>query len=116
ERTGVQIPAHPMYGGKGWGRVGVHVDHAVDLRGYANCGVEHRPNFAHAPATIADVDGNGELEVIVAGNVYNCGASPYASLYEMPFIFSGDRSRWQGSGYNWEVIPAPDGSAAPLSE
>jgi len=116
ERTGVQIPAHAMYGTKGWGKVGVHVDHAVDLRGYANCGVEHRPNFAHAPATIADVDGNGVLEVVVAGNVYNCGTSPYTSLYEMPFIFNGDRSRWQGSGYNWVVIPAPDGSAAPLSE
>lgn len=116
ERTGTQIPAHPMYGGEGWGKVGIHVDHAVDLRGYANCGVEHRPNFAHAPATIADVDGNGELEVIVTGNVYNCGAIPYVSLYEMPFIFNGDRSRWQGSGNNWEVIPAPDGSAAPLSE
>ena len=116
EVNGVQIPAHPMYGGKGWGKVGVHVDHAVDLRGYANCGVEHRPNFAHAPASIADVDGNGVLEVIVAGNVYNCGTSPYTSLYEMPFIFNGDRSRWQAGGYDWEVIPAPDGSAAPLSE
>jgi hypothetical protein len=116
EISGAQIPAHPMYGGKGWGKVGVHVDHAVDLRGYANCGTEHRPNFAHAPATMADVDGNGAVEVIVAGNVYNCGASPYASLYEMAFIFNGDRSRWQAGGYNWEAIPAPDGSAAPLSE
>ncbi len=116
ERTGAQIPAHAMYGNKGWGKVGVHVDHAVDLRGYANCGVEHRPNFALSPATIADVDGNGVLEVIVAGNVYNCGTSPYSSLYEMPFIFNGDRSRWQAGGYNWVAIPAPDGSAAPLSE
>lgn len=116
EATGAQIPANAMYGNKGWGKVGVHVDHAVDLRGYANCGTEHRPNFAHAPATMADVNGDGIQEVIVAGNVYNCGTSPYTSLYEMPFIFNADRSRWQGNGYDWEAIPVPDGSAAPLSE
>lgn len=116
EANGVQIPANPIYGGKGWGKVGVHVDHAVDLRGYANCGVEHRPNFAQSPATIADVNLDGVNEVIVVGNVYNCGTSPYTDLYEMPFIFNGDRSRWAGNGFDWEVIPAPDGQAAPLSE
>jgi hypothetical protein len=30
-----------------------------------------RPNFANSPATIAAVDGDGELETIVVGNVYN---------------------------------------------
>lgn len=116
EHNGAQIEAHAMYGDKGWGKVGVHVDHHVDLRGYANCGSEHRPNFAHAPAAIVDLDGDGSNEVIAMGNVYNCGTSPYSSLYEMPFIFNGDRSRWAGAGYDWQVIPTPDGSAAPLSE
>lgn len=116
ERNGAQIAAHSMYGDKGWGKVGVHVDHDVDLRGYAHCGVEHRPNFAHAPAAMVDVDGNGSLEVVATGNVYNCGTSPYTSLYEMPFIFNADRSRWAASGYDWEVIPTPDGAAGPLSE
>jgi hypothetical protein len=59
DRNGNQLPANAMYGpGKVWSQVGVHVDHAVDLRGYANCGVEHRPNFAAAPA-FADVSGDG---------------------------------------------------------
>jgi hypothetical protein len=116
ETTGAQIPTHPMYGGKGWGKVGVHVDHAVDLRGYAHCGTEHRPNFAHSPATMADVNGDGATEVIVVGNVYNCGTSPYTSLYEMPFLFNADRSRWQGDGFDWVAIPVPDGAAGPLSE
>ncbi len=116
ENNGAQIPAHAMYGGKGWGLVGVHVDHAVDLRGYAHCGTEHRPNFAHTPAAIVDVNGDGVNEVIAMGNVYNCGTTPYTSLYEMAFIFKGDRSRWAGSGYNWEVIPTPTGNAAPISE
>ena len=118
ESNGVQIQANPMYGDKKWGRVGVHVDHAVDLRGYANCGTEHRPNFAHTPAAIADVNRDGVNEVIAMGNVYNCGTNPYSSLYEMAFIFNGDRSRWAGSGYNWEVIPSPTGGTAakPISE
>lgn len=116
EANGSQIPAHSIYGGDGWGKVGVHVDHAVDLRGYAHCGTEHRPNFAHSAASMLDLNNDGALEVVVVGNVYNCGTSPYTSLYEMPFIFNADRSRWHGSGYDWEVIPTPDGSAAPLIE
>ncbi|MBN1979781.1 MAG: VCBS repeat-containing protein [Anaerolineae bacterium] len=116
EANGVQIPANAMYGGKAWGKVGVHVDHWVDIRGYAYCGTEHRPNFAHTPANIVDVNGDGVQEVVAMGNVYNCGTSPYTSLYEMPFIFNADRSRWGGGGFDWMVIPVPDGSAKPLSE
>jgi uncharacterized repeat protein (TIGR01451 family) len=116
EPSGVQVPAHPMYGDKAWGSVGVHVDHVVDLRGWARCGTEHRPNFAHTPAIIVDVNRDGALEAVVMGNVYNCGTSPYTSLYEMPFIFNSDRSRWSDDGFDWTAIPVPDGSAAPLSE
>jgi hypothetical protein len=121
-RNGDQLPAHAMYdvfnpvGPKVWSQVGVHVDHAVDLRGYANCGVEHRPNFANSAPVIADLNGDGVREVIVVGNVYNCGTSPYTSLYYMPFIFKVDRSRWSGSGFDWTAIPTPDGDADPLSE
>lgn len=117
EPDGTQIPANAIYGtGKTWGTVGIHVDHAVDLRGWAHCGTEHRPNFAGSPATLADVNGDGSMEVVVVGNVYNCGTSPYTDLYEMPFIFNADRTRWAGNGFDWEVIPSPDGNAAPLSE
>ena len=38
---GSQMRANPIYGAnKFWSQVGVHVDHAVDLRGYADC--DHR--------------------------------------------------------------------------
>ncbi|MCP5095523.1 MAG: hypothetical protein GY943_08230 [Chloroflexi bacterium] len=114
EANGTQIPAHSMYGGDGWGKVGVHVQHAVDIRGYANCGTEHRPNFAHSPASMVDVNGDGSLEVIVVGNVHNCGTNPYTDLYNLPFIFNADRSRWQGNGHNWEAVPVPDSKAGPL--
>ena len=116
EANGVQIPANPMYGNKAWGKVGVHVDHSVDLRGYADCGTEHRPNFAQTPANMVDVNGDGAMEVVAMGNVYNCGTDPYTSLYEMPFIFNADRTRWSAGSFDWTAIPIPDAQAAPLIE
>ena len=86
DRDGNQLAANAIYnvykpvGPKVWSQVGVHVDHNVDLRGYANCGVEHRPNFADSPPIIADLDGNGLREIVVVGNVYNCGTDPYTVL------------------------------------
>lgn len=119
---GSQIRANDRYnnynprGPKFWSQVGVHVDDAVDLRGYANCGVEHRPNFADSAPVIADMDGNGTPEVVVVGNVYNCGTSPYSSLRQLPFIFNADRSRWSAGGFNWTAIPPLSSTGAPLAE
>jgi hypothetical protein len=114
--NGAQIYANPIYGAnKFWSQVGVHVDHSVDLRGYANCGTEHRPNFAASAPIIVDVNGDGVREAVVVGNVYNC-AGDYTSLYEMAYILNGDRTRWSGDGFDWTVLPTPDGNAAPLSE
>jgi uncharacterized repeat protein (TIGR01451 family) len=118
---GVQMRANVIYGTqagaqKVWSRVGVHVSHSVDLRGYANCGSEHRPNFANSAPIIMDVNNDGVNEAVVVGNVYNCGTSPYTDLYEMPYILNADRTRWQGSGFDWTDIPVPDPNAAPLSE
>jgi hypothetical protein len=119
---GSQIQANTIYGtnpdgsNKVWSRVGVHLDHAVDLRGWAYCGSEHRPNFAHSAPIIVDVNGDGLQETVVIGNIYNCGTSPYTSLYEMPYILNADRTRWSGNGFDWITLPVPDGSASPLSE
>ena len=117
DRGGNQLPASAIYGaGKAWSQVGVHVDHAVDLRGYANCGVEHRPNFADSAPIVADVNADGTPEMIVVGNVYNCATSPYTSLYHMPFILKLDRTRWSGSGFDWTAIPVPGAGSGPRSE
>ena len=118
---GSQIPANAIYGaGKVWSQVGVHVSHAVDLRGYAMCRpsdpLEPRPNFANSAPSIADLNGDGVLEVVVVGNNYDCRQNPYRDLYEMPYIFNADRTRWSSGPYDWTAIPAPDASAAPLSE
>ncbi len=120
--NGSQVPASTIYGtlpgglAKPWSLVGMHVSHLVDLQGYADCGTDHRPNFAHSPPTLTDLDNNGILELVIVGNVYNCGTDPYSDLYEMPFIFKQDRTRWSNASYDWTDIPVPDGAASPRSE
>ncbi len=118
DRSGNQLPVNSRYTGRQfWSEVGVHVSDAVDVRGYANCGTEHRPNFADSAPVVADVNGDGVPELIVIGNVYNCGTSPYTDLYHMPFILKLDRTRWSGSGFDWTVIPPDPGAGGrPLSE
>jgi hypothetical protein len=117
DRGGNQLPANAIYGaGKVWSQVGVHVDHAVDLRGYANCGVEHRPNWADSAPVVGDLDGDGVREIVMVGNVYNCGTNPYTSLYQMPFVFRLDRTRASGAAWDWTVLPAPGAGSGPLSE
>jgi hypothetical protein len=114
---GWQLPVNPVYTGRQfWAEVGVHVDHAVDVRGWANCGVEHRPNFADSAPVVADVNGDGVAEIVVVGNVYDCGTNPYTSLYQMPFILKLDRTRWSGSGFDWTAIPAPGPGSGPQAE
>ena len=114
---GDQLPVHAMYTGRTfWSEVGVHVDHEVDLRGYAHCGTEHRPNFIQGAPAVADVDGDGSLEIVVVGNVHNCATSPYTSLYQIPFILRPDRTRWSGAGFDWTVVPTPPAGAGPKSE
>jgi len=121
-RGGNQLATNSLFdsispaGPKVWSQVGIHVDQAVDLRGYANCGVEHRPDFGDSAPVIADVDGDGVPELIVVGNIYNCGTSPYTSLYHVPFILKLDRTRWSGSGFDWTVLPAPAPGSGPRSE
>ena len=119
---GTPLPANPIYGAnKNWSEVGVHYDHAVDLRGYANCAagvppLEARPNFADAPPAIGDLDGDGSNEIVVVGSFYDCRTGDYQQLFQVPMVFNADRTRWApGGGFDWTALPVPDGNAAPLS-
>jgi uncharacterized repeat protein (TIGR01451 family) len=119
EADGLQIPAHSMYGGVGWGRVGVWESLDTELRGWGTCqpgddrSERYRANFAHGPAVIADVDGNGINELVAVGNVYDC-IPGYPSQYNGLYIFNADRSRFSQGGYDWRYPPTDTG--APLSE
>ncbi|MCK6627855.1 MAG: VCBS repeat-containing protein [Anaerolineae bacterium] len=118
DRNGNQLGVNSLYSPRTvWSQVGVHVDQAADLRGYANCGTEHRPNFANSAPAIADVDSNGTLEIIVVGDVYNCAiGDPDGDMYHLPWLLNLDRTRWSGSGFDWTVIPAAEPGSGPLSQ
>jgi hypothetical protein len=116
---GNQLPASSIYNGstgsQGVSQAGVHGATASTPR-VRELRSEHRPNFANSAPAIADVDGDGTRELVVVGNVYNCGTDPYTDLYLMPFVFRIDRTRWAGSGYDWTSIPSPGPGSGPLSE
>lgn len=118
DRNGNQLAANPVYGaGKVWSQVGVHVDQAADLRGYAECGTEHRPNFANSAPVVADVDGNGTPELVVVGDVYNCAiGDPDGDMYHLPWILKLDRTRWTNATYDWTLIPQAEPGSGPLSQ
>ncbi|UXI68922.1 FG-GAP repeat domain-containing protein [Tahibacter amnicola] len=121
-RNGDQLRASTLYGTPGgvakfWSQVGVHVDQAADLAGFADCGVQHRPNFANAAPAVGDLDGDGSLELVFPGDVYNCDiGDPDGDLYYLPWILRMDRTRWAASGYDWTVIPAPGASGPALTQ
>jgi hypothetical protein len=117
---GTPLPTHAAYGSRVWGQVGVWESPVIELRGWGTCSQgdgraeRNRTNFAHGPAAVADVDGDGTLEIIAVGNTYDCAASPYASLYSGIFIFNRDRSRFSNGVYDWTTVPTDTG--APLIE
>ncbi len=103
-----------------WGLVGVYENLAVEIRGWGQCdsgyptSENYRPNFASSPATIADLNGDGQREVVAAGNVHDCSVVPYPDQYISPFIFNKDRTRFNSGGFDWRSTPVNTG--APLSE
>ncbi|HEY1015057.1 MAG TPA: VCBS repeat-containing protein, partial [Herpetosiphonaceae bacterium] len=69
-----------------------------------------------APA-IGDLDGNQTLEIVVPGDVYNCGiGDPAGDLYYLPWILNLDRTRWSAGSFNWTVLPAPSPGSGPKSQ
>lgn len=115
---GAQIPANPMYGDRGWGRVGVWESPEIELRGWGDCSTtraeRYRTNFAHGAAVIADLNGDGVNELVVTGNVYDCAIGHPPGRYNGLYIFNADRSRFNAGGFDWRTLPVDTG--APLSE
>ncbi len=119
EASGSHIPAHSMYGGDNWGWVETWESLTTELSQWGgSCKASdpraerYRPNFAHNPAVIADVNGDGIVEVVVTGNVKDCSVS--SSRYTGLYIFNADRSRFNQGGFDWRTPPVDTG--APLSE
>ncbi len=118
DRNGNQLGVNSMYSPRQvWSQQGVHVDHAADLQGYAECGIQHRPNFANTAPAIADVNADGINEFVVVGDVYDCAiGDPDGDLYHLPWILRMDRTRWAGNGFDWTVIPSALPASGPLTQ
>ncbi len=119
---GTQLTTNSLYHGHSghdmnfWGEVPAYVDLEFETQGWGPCYDEFtaRANFAHGPANVVDVDGDGIKEIVAVGNVHNCHTDPYTNLYNTPYIFNADRSRFSAAGADWTMIPINTG--APLTE
>lgn len=115
---GTHLGTHEMYHGHSghdmdyWGEVLAYVDLEYEERGWGPCstGFTARANFANGPANIVDVDGDGINEVVVIGDVHDCYTSPYTDLYNGPYIFNVDRTRFNASGFDWTELPVDTGA------
>jgi uncharacterized repeat protein (TIGR01451 family) len=63
---------------------------------------------------MADVNGDGVMEIVVTGNVYDCDVGHPPGKYNGVYIFNADRSRFDTGGFDWRSAPVDTG--APLSE
>lgn len=121
-QDGAQLPTHSMYHAQPghamdrWGEVPAYVDLQYETRGWGPCYEQPtlRANFAYGPANIVDLNGDGVNEVLAIGNVHDCHTSPYTDLYNTPYIFNADRSRFKTGGFDWTNPPLNTG--APLSQ
>ncbi len=113
---GAHRPADPVFDGRNWGEVGVWESYATELRGWGMCnGVRaesFRTNFADGPATVADLDGNGTLEIVATGRTYNCTGGE-TTRYTGVYVFDADRGRFVTADYDWRTVPVDLG--LPLS-
>lgn len=116
--SGNQLGTHSQYGGIGWGKVGLWESQAIELRGWGDCSTtraeRYRTNLAHGAAVASDLDGNGSVEIVATGNMYDCAVGHPPGKYTPLYIFNSDRSRFRMGGWDWRE-PAIN-TGAPLSE
>ncbi len=103
---------HPDHDMDHWGEVPAYVDLEYETRGWGPCYTEStaRANFANGPANVVDVNRDGVNEVVVIGDVHDCHTSPYTDLYNGPYIFDADRSRFNAGGFDWTTLPVDTGA------
>ena len=116
---GEPLPADATtYEGETWGEIGVWESLETELRGWGECDgtrdESYRPNFAHGPAALADMDGDGSVEVAVTGNVYDCYVDHPPGKYNGLYLLRADRTRFATGPYDWSTPPVDTG--APLTE
>ncbi len=118
EADGTHIETNEMYHDHSghdmdyWGEVPAYINLSYETRGWGPCYTEFtvRANFANGPANVVDVNGDGVNEIVVIGDVHDCHTSPYTDLYNTPYIFNSDRSRFNTDGFDWTTPPIETGT------
>jgi hypothetical protein len=118
EANGAHIPADPVFGDKVWGQVGVWESYATELRGWGYCNGDraesYRTNYADGPATVADMNGDGTVEIVATGRTYECSTSAESTRYTGVHIFEPDRGRFVAGAYDWTTVPTDLGAPFPV--
>ena len=118
EADGTHIGTNEMYHDHSghdmdyWGEVPAYINLSYETRGWGPCYTEFtvRANFANGPANVVDVNGDGVNEIVVIGDVHDCHTSPYTDLYNTPYIFNSDRSRFSTDEFDWTTPPIETGA------
>jgi hypothetical protein len=98
-----------------WSQIPAYVDPALEAAGYGECETSPRASFAASAPSVADLDGDGTLEIVVVGDAYRCDPGDYVSVAHVPFVLSADRGRWKKGAFDWTTPPVP-ANGAPLAQ
>ena len=79
---------------------------------------QHRPNFANSAPAIADLDGDGTREIVVPGDVYNCGDRRPGGRPLPPALDPEARplALERAAGSTGRCCPRPEPGSGPLSQ
>ncbi|MCL2031254.1 MAG: FG-GAP-like repeat-containing protein, partial [Oscillospiraceae bacterium] len=125
DRAGNDILTGSLFGNAPWARLGFWVDYEYDKNTDPFKNMTHRKDPETTPdserdlmqpafsqAVIADLDGNGTPEIVIAGHVIDSIRGWPPSKGIGLFVLNADRSRYNTQHGNWERIPI---TGAPLS-
>jgi hypothetical protein len=112
DASGAPLPA-TAFGEKVWAQVPAFVDPVLEVQGYGDCTASPRANFATSAPSVADLDGDGTIEIVVVGDAMLC-TEEGVSVAHVPFVLSEDRGRWKKGAFDWTTPPVP-ADGAPLS-
>eukprot|EP01104_Vermistella_antarctica_P004387 TRINITY_DN14843_c0_g1_i2.p1 TRINITY_DN14843_c0_g1~~TRINITY_DN14843_c0_g1_i2.p1 ORF type:complete len:595 (-),score=66.54 TRINITY_DN14843_c0_g1_i2:18-1802(-) len=95
-----------------WGEINTW-EHLVDEdRGWASCSEPNiRVNGIRSCTSVADLDGDGEIEITFTGNAYDCsvGDNDAGKKFTGLFIVDKRRKRYKSMKGDWESIPSSMG-------
>ena len=92
------------FGKKRWADVPILYSPEAELAGHWPRS-EWFPKFAYTAPVTADLNNDGELEIILIGAMTDITVSPMRTYYYTPVIFDKERRRFHTESYDWNTFP-----------